>query len=100
MSEEILSLKPAGVWKFFHEITQVPRPSKKEAKIREYLLATGKKMGLETLQDAAGNVLIRKPATKGKENVTPVIFQAHMDMVCEKNADTKFDLKTMPFKLI
>lgn len=93
MSEEILSLKPAGVWKFFHEITQVPRPSKKEAKIREYLLATGKKMGLETLQDAAGNVLIRKPATKGKENVTPVIFQAHMDMVCEKNADTEFDFE-------
>ncbi|MBO4582361.1 MAG: aminoacyl-histidine dipeptidase [Bacteroidales bacterium] len=93
MAQDILTLKPTNVWKFFHEICQIPHPSKKEQKMGAYLVETGKKMGLETIQDKAGNVLIRKPATKGKENVTPVIFQSHMDMVCEKNADTVFDFE-------
>ncbi|MBP5413090.1 MAG: aminoacyl-histidine dipeptidase [Bacteroidales bacterium] len=93
MAQDILTLKPTNVWKFFHEICQIPHPSKKEQKMGAYLVATGKKMGLETIQDRAGNVLIRKPATKGKEKVTPVIFQSHMDMVCEKNADTVFNFE-------
>ncbi|MBO4503884.1 MAG: aminoacyl-histidine dipeptidase [Bacteroidales bacterium] len=87
----MLSLKPAKVFYYFNEITKIPRPSKKETLISEWLEATGKKMGLPTKRDKVGNVLISKPATPGKENVTPVIFQAHMDMVCEKNADTPFD---------
>ena len=91
MNEEMLSLKPAKVFYYFNEITKIPRPSKKETLISEWLEATGKKMGLPTKRDKVGNVLISKPATPGKENVTPVIFQAHMDMVCEKNADTPFD---------
>jgi dipeptidase D len=62
------------------------------------LLETGKKLGLETKRDAAGNVLISKPAVKGKENVTPVIFQSHVDMVCEKNNDTIFDFNTDPIQ--
>lgn len=93
MAQDILTLKPTNVWKFFNEICQIPHPSKKEQKMGAYLVETGKKMGLETIQDPAGNVLIRKPATKGKENVTPVIFQSHMDMVCEKNADTVFNFE-------
>ena len=88
------SLKPQEVWKYFFEICQVPRPSKKEKKIREYLLKTGKSLGLESLEDKGGNILIRKPATKGKENVPIVVFQAHMDMVCEKNADKNFNFDT------
>ena len=89
--KEILSLEPARVFHYFNEICKVPRPSKREGKIIEWLLETGKKLGLDTKRDEAGNVLISKPATPGKEKVTPVIFQSHMDMVCEKNNDTKFD---------
>lgn len=78
-------LKPEAVWGYFEEICQVPRPSKKEGKIIAYLLDWAKKHNLEAKRDDAGNVLIKKPATKGKENAPTVILQAHMDMVCEKN---------------
>ena len=94
MQNEILKLQPNHVWKYFNEICQIPHPSKKEEKIIAYLLETGAKMGLETKRDEIGNVLISKPATKGKEQVTPVVFQSHMDMVCEKNNDTVFDFNT------
>jgi len=94
MQNEILKLQPLHVWKYFGEICQIPHPSKKEEKMIAYLLETGKKLGLETKRDKAGNVLISKPATQGKENVTPVVFQSHIDMVCEKNADTVFNFDT------
>lgn len=87
----ILDLSPKRVFYYFNEICQIPHPSKKEAKMTEWLMETGKALGLPTKRDAIGNVLISKSATPGKENVTPVIFQSHMDMVCEKNADTDFD---------
>lgn len=87
------NLEPKIVFDYFDEICKVPRPSKKEEKISAWLVETGKKLGLETKRDKTGNVLISKPATPGKENVTPIIFQAHMDMVCEKNNDTKFDFE-------
>ena len=93
MNEEMLNLKPAKVFYYFNEITKIPRPSKKEEKISAWLEQTGKALGLPTKRDKVGNVLISKPATPGKENVTPVIFQAHMDMVCEKNNDTNFDFE-------
>ena len=98
MNTDILKLQPTSVWKYFLEICQVPRPSKKEEKAIAYLLEAGKKLGLETKRDTIGNVLISKPATKGKENVTPVIFQSHMDMVCEKNSDTVFNFDTDPIQ--
>ena len=94
MSNEILGLKPEKMWKYFHEITQVPRPSKKEEKIRKYLVDFGEKFNLETIVDDIGNVLIRKPATAGYENRKTVVLQSHMDMVCEKNSDTKFNFDT------
>lgn len=72
-------LKPEAVWGYFEEICQVPRPSKKEGKIIAYLLDWAKKHNLEAKRDDAGNVLIKKPATKGKENAPTVILQAHMD---------------------
>ena len=91
MNEEMLKLKPSKVFYYFNEITKIPRPSKREEKMSLWLEETGKKMGLETKRDKVGNVLISKPATPGKENVTPVVLQAHMDMVCEKNNDKVFD---------
>lgn len=88
------SLQPQALWNYFYEITQVPRPSKKEEKIIAYLQEFGKKNKLETKTDKAGNVLISKPATKGYEQKDTVILQAHMDMVAEKNSDVNFNFDT------
>lgn len=93
-----VELKPASVFHFFNEICQVPRPSKKEEKIIAYLKEFGKKYKLETIVDEAGNVLIKKPATKGYENLATVILQSHVDMVCEKNSDVKHDFLTEPIQ--
>ncbi|MBR4738811.1 MAG: aminoacyl-histidine dipeptidase [Bacteroidales bacterium] len=87
-------LKPACVWHWFGEIMQIPRPSKHEERISAYLVEWGRSHGLETRSDRLGNVLIRKPATKGYEKSPMVCLQAHMDMVCEKNSDKKFDFMT------
>lgn len=83
---KITDLKPEAIFRFFHEITQVPRPSKKEEKILEYLRHFAEERKLEYEQDAVGNMLIRKAATPGYENRIPVILQGHVDMVCEKIA--------------
>ena len=91
MNEEMLNLKPAKVFYYFNEITKIPRPSKREEKMSLWLEETGKKLGLPTKRDKVGNVLISKPATPGKENITPVVLQAHMDLVGEKNNDKEFD---------
>ena len=88
------TLQPKEVWEFFHEITQIPRPSKKEERIIAYLKNFGESHNLVTKVDAAGNVLICKQATKGHENKATTILQAHMDMVCEKNNDTFFNFDT------
>ncbi len=89
-------LQPKEVWSYFEEICQVPRPSKKEEKIIKFLVDFGNKNGLETKVDKAGNVLIKKPATPGKENTPIVVLQSHMDMVCEKNNDTEHDFNNDP----
>lgn len=94
----IKDLKPSGIWNYFYEITQVPRPSKKEEKIIAYLLDFAKKHNLEVKKDDAGNVLITKPATKGKENLPTVILQGHVDMVCEKNSGTVHDFENDPIE--
>ena len=98
MNEALLKLEPAKVWYFFKEILNIPRPSKKEGKIIEYLLRFGKEHGLETLQDEVNNVLIRKPATPGMENRKPVVLQSHIDMVCEKNSDKDHDFENDPIE--
>ncbi len=89
-------LKPAGVFKYFEEICRVPRPSKKEEKIIAYLKAFGESHKIDTVVDKAGNVLMRKPATKGKENLKTVVLQSHVDMVCEKNSNVQHDFLTDP----
>jgi dipeptidase D len=93
---EILKLQPATIWKYFHEITQIPRPSKKEEKIIQYLLDFAKEHNLEAEKDAVGNVVIRKAASPGMENKKTVILQGHTDMVCEKNNETEHDFDNDP----
>ena len=92
----IKDLKPQLIWSYFDEITRVPRPSKKEEKIRAYLLDFAKKHNLTVRTDATGNVLICKSATPGCEDRPGVILQSHMDMVCEKNADVEHDFDKDP----
>ncbi len=98
MNEEIYTLSPTRLWHYFGEILKIPRPSKKEEKIAAYLVDFGKQHNLETLRDAIGNVLIRKPATAGKENVKSIVLQSHMDMVCEKNSDMEHDFDNDPIE--
>ena len=93
MYKALENLQPAAVWRFFNDILQIPRPSKHEEKITRYLIEYGVNKGFETLTDNVGNVLIRKPATKGNENRTWVCLQSHIDMVCEKNNDKDFDFQ-------
>ncbi|MFZ0282500.1 MAG: cytosol nonspecific dipeptidase, partial [Bacteroidales bacterium] len=78
---DIRKLEPKELWNYFHEITQIPRPSKKEARIIEFMQAFGKRNNLETIVDKVGNVIIRKPATRGMENRKGVVLQTHLDMV-------------------
>ncbi|MDR2127175.1 MAG: aminoacyl-histidine dipeptidase [Prevotellaceae bacterium] len=89
----IQDLEPNVVFKFFNQILDVPRPSKKEGKIIQYLLDFAKTYNLQTKTDKSGNVLISKPATSGKENLPTVVLQSHVDMVCEKNGDVIFDFE-------
>lgn len=95
----IKDLKPSLVFQIFDEITKVPRPSKKEEKIRQFLLDFAAKHNLAAKTDAIGNVVITKPATPGKEGAPTVIMQAHMDMVCESN-DKSFDFEHSPITTV
>jgi len=91
-------LKPAVVFEQFAKINQIPRPSKREEKMIEYLKSWGESHGLDTKVDETGNVIIRKPATKGMENRKTVILQSHMDMVCDKLVDYEIDFDHDPIK--
>lgn len=96
MSKDILKLKPEAVWKSFYELTQIPRPSKKEEKVIAYLKKFGEDLGLETIVDEVGNVIIKKPATEGMEDRKGIILQGHIDMVPQKNSDTDHDFEKDP----
>ena len=96
---ELKNLEPKVVFEIFDEITKIPRPSKKEEKIRQYLLDFAAKHNLQSKTDAVGNVVITKPATPGCENAPTVIMQGHMDMVCESN-DKSFDFENQPIRTI
>lgn len=91
-------LKPAGIWNHFEEICKYPRPSKFEEKIAAYVVSVGKRNNLETVRDAFGNIVIRKPATPGKENLKTVVLQSHIDMVCEKNRGVEHDFDNDPIQ--
>ena len=92
-------LEPKLVWQYFEEITRVPRPSKHEEKISEYLVGFAKTNNLEYKRDEVGNIVILKPATTSMANRPTVILQSHMDMVCEKNSDVDFDFMTDPIRV-
>jgi dipeptidase D len=98
MNRKIEELSPAGIWKNFISLTQIPRPSKKEFKVVEFVKNFGENLRLETRVDAAGNVIIRKPASPGMENRKGVILQAHLDMVPQKNSDKKHDFEKDPIE--
>ncbi len=93
MSKNISDLEPRKVWHNFYKITQIPRPSKKEEKIILFVEQFGKNLGLETIKDSLGNILIRKPATPGMERKKGIILQAHLDMVPQKNNDKIHDFE-------
>lgn len=91
MSEAIRQLEPHSLWGYFADLNAVPRPSKNEERVRAWARGVGQSLGLDTDEDEVGNILIRKPATKGMENRKTVVLQSHLDMVCQKNTDTEFD---------
>lgn len=90
------NLTPKAVWNHFHSLTQIPRPSGKKEEISAFLADFGRSLGLETIVDGIGNVIVRKPASPGYENHPGVILQGHMDMVPQKNNDTIFDFAKDP----
>lgn len=94
----VKDLKPSVVWNNFHALTRIPRPSKKESRAVEYLYEFGKSLGLETVKDEIGNIIIRKPATPGMENRKGVILQGHCDMVPQKNPDVEHDFEKDPIE--
>jgi dipeptidase D len=96
MSIEIINLEPKPLWKNFYKLTQIPRPSKKEEKIIDFMKKFGKELGLETKVDEVGNVIIRKHATPGMEKVKGVVLQGHLDMVPQKNSDKTHDFEKDP----
>jgi len=91
---QVRELEPKAVWNHFEDLNAVPRPSKKEERVREFMKDFGKKLGFETLEDAIGNIVIKKPASAGMEDRKTVILQSHLDMVHQKNEDTDFDFLT------
>jgi dipeptidase D len=98
MSNEILNLAPKEIWKYFYDLTQIPRPSGKEAAVVEYMKNFGKQLGLETLTDEVGNVIIRKPATPGLEHKKGIILQGHLDMVPQANSDSSHNFEKDPIQ--
>jgi len=100
MSKAIEGLKPEGVWKFFAEISRIPRGSKNEKQISNYIMRKAKEFGLEAKQDKVLNVVVRKPASPGKETAPRICLQGHLDMVCEKNKDKVHDFEKDPIEIV
>ncbi len=98
MNNEILNLEPKPLWKHFYSLTQIPRPSKHEEQCRQFVKEFGEKLGLHTVVDEVGNVIIRKPATPGMENRMGVVLQGHLDMVPQKNSDKVHDFTKDPIE--
>ena len=99
MSQEVRNLEPKALWNKFADLNEVPRPSKKEERVIAFMKAFGESLNLETLVDEVGNVIIKKPATKGYEDRKTVVMQSHLDMVHQKNADTEFDFDTQGIEM-
>jgi len=100
MSTALDQLEPKAVWKHFAALAAIPRASEKEAAARNYVLGVAARLGLESVQDSAGNVVVRKPARPGREGAVPAVIQGHLDMVCEKNEGTVHNFDTDPIRLV
>lgn len=96
---EITQIEPQIVWKNFAALNAIPRPSKKEEKVIAFIKNFGENLGLETIVDEVGNVIIKKPATPGMEDRKPIVMQSHLDMVCQKNNDVLFDFETQGIQM-
>ena len=99
MNSEIRQLEPKQLWNKFADLNAVPRPSKKEERVIQFMKDFGKNLGLETIEDEVGNVIIKKPATSGMEDRKTVVMQSHLDMVHQKNNDTEFDFDTQGIEM-
>jgi len=100
MSNEVRALEPKEIWENFADLNEVPRPSKREEKVRKFMVEFGRNLGLETAEDKIGNVIIKKPASEGMEDRQTVILQSHLDMVHQKNKDTDFDFENEGIRMI
>ncbi len=96
----IRNLEPTALWNHFADLNAVPRPSKKEERVVEFMMNFGKSLGLETIKDSIDNVIIKKPATSGMENRQTVVLQSHLDMVHQKNGDTIFDFDVQGIEML
>ena len=96
----IRNLEPKALWNHFADLNAVPRPSKKEERVVEFMMNFGKSLGLETIKDSIDNVIIKKPATPGMENRKTVVLQSHLDMVHQKNGDKVFDFDTEGIEML
>ena len=99
MNEEIRNLEPKALWNHFADLNAVPRASKKEERVIAFMKDFGNSLGLETIEDEVGNVIIRKPATEGMEDRKMIVMQSHLDMVHQKNSDTDFDFDTQGIEM-
>jgi len=93
-------LEPKAIWNHFDEITQIPRASTKEQRAREWVIGIARHKGLEVIEDKVGNIIVRKPAHKGRENAPTVVLQGHLDMVCEKNENITHDFDIDPIRVV
>ena len=100
MNKEIRTLEPTAVWNHFSDLNAVPRASKKEERVIQFMIDFGKKLGLETVVDKVENVIIKKPATPGMENRKTIVMQSHLDMVHQKNNDTVFNFDSEGIKML
>jgi len=100
MSQEVRNLEPKNVWNHFADLNAVPRPSKKEERVIEFAKNFGESLGLPTMIDEVGNVIIKKPASQGMEDRQIVAMQGHLDMVCQQNAGTNFDFDNEGIKML
>jgi dipeptidase D len=100
MSDDVRALEPASLWNHFSDLNAVPRPSKKEERVIRFIKQFGEGLGLPTVIDHAGNVIIKKAGTTGKEGATKVVLQSHLDMVHQKNNDTDFNFDEEGIRMI
>ena len=100
MSNVLSGIEPQAIWSHFSDLNAVPRPSKKEERVIQFMMDFGAQLNLPTFKDSIGNVIIKKPATSGMENRQTVILQSHLDMVHQKNNDTQFNFEEEGIKMM